>query len=351
VRGEKFVRRCADRRASFWCVLAHTDTCLLPGVSAAGVSEDLRPLTPAADAEVVCLGRPVCLPRLPSNPLGAAGPSGITRAALRLASIEPTFIATGLRVWPQAPHRVIEGPPGGRIDRGHAVPNARELYATGLRLGEGAQEHTYLVLAESIPGGTTTALSMLLALGYDAEGRVSGSMPGNSHALKSHVARQALDTAGLASGDGRADALAAVAQIGDPMQPLVAGIAVGASAKGVDVLLAGGSQMLAVAALIAALVGDLALERIAIGTTSWVVNDPSADVAGLATDINGDLPLIAANLSFARSRHAALRSYEDYMVKEGVGAGGASIAALLATGMSIEHLEACIDTTYDEVLA
>src|SRR5260370_25801692 len=90
-RGRAFAQRWAGHRPAFCCVLAHTDTCLIPGVSAAGVTEELRPFTPAADAEVVHLGAPVCLPVLPSNPLGAAGPAGITRAALLLAGVAPVF--------------------------------------------------------------------------------------------------------------------------------------------------------------------------------------------------------------------------------------------------------------------
>ena len=116
-------------------------------------------------------------------------------------------------------------------------------------------------------------------------------------------------------------------------------------------MLAGGSQMLAVAALIAALEGREALERVAIATTRWVVEDPAADVRGLATDIDAHLPVLAINLDFSRSRHLGLRGYEQFMVKEGVGAGGACIASVLATGASIETLEACIETTYDVVLA
>jgi uncharacterized protein (TIGR00303 family) len=347
-RGQGFVERWRGRPSTFWCVLAHTDTCQLPGVSAAGISEELRPLTPAADAEVVHLGSPRCLPRLPSNPLGAPGPSGITRAALRLAGIEPCFLGLGLRTWPETPCRRIPCRPGGRIDHASAVPEARTLFETGIGIGSQLPSDGYLVLAESVPGGTTTALALLLALGYAADGRVSGSVPDNAHALKTQVAHAALAAARLHPGDGRADPLGAAAEVGDPMQPFAAGAAVGAARAGVDVLLAGGSQMLAVAALIEAL--DT-LDRIAIGTTRWVVDDPAADVRGLAAEISADLAVLGINLDFSTSRHAGLREYERFMVKEGVGAGGACIAAVLASGASIEALETCIETTYDEVLA
>src|SRR5437763_213573 len=120
--------------------------------------------------------------------------------------------------------------PGGDIQSGCAVPAARQLFELGLRLGvELAADATYLVVGESVPGGTTTALALLLALGYPAQGRVSGSMPGNAHALKTRVANAALVSAGLAFGEGQLDPLAAVGQVGDPMQPLACGIARGAT--------------------------------------------------------------------------------------------------------------------------
>src|SRR5260370_7326914 len=96
-RGRACTERWAGLRPAFCCVLAHTDTCLIPGVSAAGISEELRPYTPAADAEVVLLGAPRCLPRLPSNPLAAPGPPGITPAPLHLPGTPPAFIPAAPR--------------------------------------------------------------------------------------------------------------------------------------------------------------------------------------------------------------------------------------------------------------
>ena len=319
-RGRDFVERCRGQSPEFMCVLAHTDLCLIPGLSSAGLSEELRPLTPAADAEIVALGHALCLDGVPSNPSGAPGPAGITRAALQLAGIDARFIGTGLQVWP-----------GVTCER---VLADSALVEVGVRIGR-AVEAPFLVLGESVPGGTTTALALLLALGYAADGRVSGSMPDNAHLLKSRVAHEVLASC--------PDPL----RVGDPMQPLAAGIALGAQCQ---VLLAGGSQMVAVAALIRQLAGPSALERIAIGTTRWVVEDPAADVAGLAREVSPNLPLLAANLSFAHSRHGGLRQYERFLVKEGVGAGGACIAALLATGCSLEQLHEAIDTAYDGLL-
>src|SRR5262249_16499829 len=120
---------------AFYCVLAHTDTCLRPGISAAGINEELRPLTPAADAEVVILGAPRCLRRLPGNPLGAAGPAGIPRAALEFAGWSATFVGTGLRVWPETACVRVAGEPGADITSGHAVVDVEALLEAGRALG------------------------------------------------------------------------------------------------------------------------------------------------------------------------------------------------------------------------
>jgi uncharacterized protein (TIGR00303 family) len=263
-----------------------------------------------------------------------------------LAGLDARFVGAGLRIWPETECLRVSHEPGADIQFGCAVANAQDLFDAGRTLGRDIRAD-YLVLAESVPGGTTTALAVLLALGYAAEGRVSGSIPGNAHALKSRVARAALQAAQLTRTAVRADPLLAISRVGDPMQPLATGIAMGATEAGCDVLLAGGSQMLAVAALIQALHGSL--DRVAIGTTRWVVEDPAADVPGLAAEISPALPLLAVNLDFASSRHAGLRQYEAFLVKEGVGAGGACIAALLS-GATIGSLHERIDATYDELL-
>jgi uncharacterized protein (TIGR00303 family) len=268
-----------------------------------------------------------------------------------MAALEAHFVGAGLRVWPVTACLRASETPGASIELGHAVTDAAALFEFGVHLGrDAAARADYLVLGESVPGGTTTALALLLALGYSAEGRVSGSVPGNAHALKTRVARAALEAAGITRGNTSMTPLEAVSRVGDPVQPLAAGIALGAAAMDRDVLLAGGSQMVAVAALIKALTGAAGLERVAIGTTRWVVEDPSADVSGLVREVSADLPLLAVNLDFSKSRHVGLRDYEGFMVKEGVGAGGACIAALLSTSRLLSELHSQIDAAYDKLV-
>jgi uncharacterized protein (TIGR00303 family) len=201
-----------------------------------------------------------------------------------------------------------------------------------------------------VPGGTTTALALMLALGLDAAGRVSSSMAANAHALKEATARQ-----GLAHVDSAVVArapLQAVAAVGDPMQAAVAGLALAASDR-VPVLLAGGTQMAAVLALMHALraAEGRALDprRVAIATTRWVLADPTADLPGLVAQ-RGPYAVLGSGLSFATARHAPLRRYEDFLVKEGVGAGGAAVAATLRTGATPDQLRRAAERVYRAVV-
>jgi NaMN:DMB phosphoribosyltransferase len=135
------------------------------------------------------------------------------------------------------------------------------------------------------------------------------------------------------------------------MQPAAAGLALGALQQA-PVVLAGGTQMAAVLALMAAIVrresGSLDPRRLAVATTRWVATDPSADLAGLARQLGG-IPFLAADLDFGGSRHAALRHYERFLVKEGVGAGGAALAAMLTTGIDRQQLLIEIEGVYDQL--
>ena len=60
-------------------------------------------------------------------------------------------------------------------------------------------------------------------------------------------------------------------------------------------------------------------------------------------------PSVASDLSFASSRHPPLRRYEEFLVKEGVGAGAAAVVAALATDADHARLLAAIEQVYEEI--
>ena len=177
-----------------------------------------------------------------------------------------------------------------------------------------------LIIGESIPGGTTTALAVLKALGYDA--KVSSSIPNNPIELKNQIVTSALE---------RIDSdhpYSIVAKVGDPMIPFVAGMLSSASSVS-NVMLAGGTQMAAVLAF-AEKIG-FNQENTAIGTTSYITNDKSANFTSLVSEI-ADIPAISVTPGLENSQYAGLKAFSEGFAKEGVGAGGSIISSMIKTG-------------------
>ncbi len=203
----------------------------------------------------------------------------------------------------------------------------------------------YLIISECVVGGTTTALGILTGLGIKADGKVNSSHPNCNHRQKQAIVQAGLTNAGLWPLPLELDPLKLVAAVGDPMQIVAAGMAISASRTS-GVMLAGGTQMLAVCALIQAISNfygkQVGWKRIVVGTTRWVAEDPTGDTVGLAKSV-GNIPLIATKLSFANSKYSQLRAYERGYVKEGVGAGGAAIASHLYQNWTQQHLLAAIE--------
>jgi uncharacterized protein (TIGR00303 family) len=321
------------QRPHFICVLGFTETCLLPHISAAGLTPFDRQFTALADGEFLARGVQTHYQH-PLPPLQAgASPAIISRAVVAALDIPVTLINTGLPAAPSFPCLDLGGQPAQCLTTGHALPLplVHHLWEQGLAWGKiAAQNHqlstnSYLVMGECVVGGTTTALAVLIALGIAATGKVNSSHPQCNHDQKIAVVNQ-----GLRQLPPAADPWQIVSTLGDPMQIVLAGMALAASNQ-VGVMLAGGTQMLAVYALMQALARHTnyphQIDRIVVGTTGWVANDPQADAIGLAQTIC--CPLLSADLRFGRSIYPQLQVYDQGFVKEGVGAGGSAIAAAL----------------------
>lgn len=348
-KAEEFVKRVRGKRPTFVCVIGNTETAKIPGISAAGANPEITDYTPAADMELLHYGRCKVIDGVPVTPDGIPTPALITMSSLELAELPVFVVNGGCRVLPFAPYFNVGGAPGGDVRTGQAVENPREVYEESVLLGENLAKATdFLVVGESIPGGTTTALGLLLALGFDAEGKESSSFPENPHDLKTNVVREGLSAA-RANGRRMDDVLDAVAAVGDPMMPAAAGIIAGA-ARSVPVVMAGGTQMAAVLAIVRRMEPGV-LGNLVLGTTRWIVEDKQSDMISLVTQ-SADVPILAADLNFSESKYEGLRIYETGIVKEGVGAGGSALAAILSSDgtISTESLQKKIDENYARLL-
>lgn len=348
--GQEWLDRHRGRRPVFACILGFTDTGLIPGISAAGATPAHRRYTCLADAEFLYNG-PTRQAKYPLPPLDAGvSPVLISRAVVAALDIPVYLFNGGLPETPSVPTIDLGGAPARCVTTGKALEldTVKQLWHQGLSWGEKlGREAEYLIISECVVGGTTTALALLTGLGVPAAGKVNSSHPTCNHAQKWEVVRAGLQAAGeknLAT-----DALELVAAVGDPMQVVAAGMAIAAS-RTTGVMLAGGTQMLAVYGLMQAIARSYAVpwqpEQVVVGTTRWVAEDPTGDTVGLANSI-GSVPLIATQLSFASSRFPQLRAYERGFVKEGVGCGGCAIAASLYRGWNqmelLQEIEALTD--------
>ncbi|MGC1393380.1 MAG: TIGR00303 family protein [Coleofasciculaceae cyanobacterium] len=339
--GQRWLQKYQGQSPILACILGFTETGLIPGISAAGATPKDREYTAIADAEFLVNGvTPKPKYKLPPLTAGAS-PVFISRAVVEAFNLPVYLFNAGLPHPPAVSVIDLGGMPANCLTTGNALPltTVKHLFEQGLIWGEKlATANGYVIISECVVGGTTTALSVLTGLGIAATGKVNSSHPSCNHAQKWQVVQQ-----GLQKIEENIKPLELVAAVGDPMQVVAAGMAISASRRS-GVLLAGGTQMLAVYALAQALVKQHNLEwqptEIVVGTTRWVAEDMTGDTVGLAEEI-GSVTLLSSLLSFATSRYPQLQAYEQGYVKEGVGAGGCAIAAHLYQNWNqIQLLEA-----------
>lgn len=366
----------AAKKLSFALALGATMTSDIAGISAAGITPEARRLTPAIDAEALVLGRTVDGSSIPVSPAGVVSPVVITRACLQLLGVEPTIIDCGTFVSPKINRLSPEGTetsPARCLSTGSAIDETvvKSLFEFGMVLGERlAAEHDLVAVAECVPGGTTTAMAVLTALGFDVQTLLSSSLPISNHNDRFRLVELGLQNAIADSGEFAVNPLLCVAKVGDPMQAVVAGMVATASQR-VSVVLCGGSQMIAVYSLAESFLkaasdrlseacresrhaasGEPCLQTFRsntfVATTKWVALDETADMRHLAR-LTG-APFACVCPDFSKSRHAGLNAYEQGNVKEGVGAGGAMMLTHLVAGTTDIKLMSAIDDCYDELV-
>lgn len=357
--GQRWLRHYRGHRPWLACVLGFTATGMIPGISAAGATAADRQTTALADAEFLYRGV-LPAPEYPLPPLyQGVSPALISRAVITAQQIPLRVFNAGLPIAPSIPHIDLQGSParclssGQALSQNHVESLCRQGLGWGHRLGNEAGSG-YIILGECVVGGTTTALALLLGLGFAATGKVGSSHVACNHQQKQSLVQQALNhyTQRYPKQTAQQDPLPLVAAVGDPMQVATAAMALAASCHG-GVLLAGGTQMIAVYALARAMAKHYSIpwcpEQIVIGTTRWIVEDKTCDAVGLA-NLVGDVPLLATQLSFATSLYPALQVYEAGYVKEGVAAGGCAIAATLYQNWSSTQIAQAVEALLEQWL-
>ena len=369
-KAEKFVDSVRSGNFFFTLVMSYTATCEIEGLTIAGADASKFKYTPPADAEYLHYGYCKTIDGIPMTPDGKPTPAIMTRAALESSGISHIAINAGSRVHPHLPfvETGLESGQNIRLHNAMPIESVTRAVDYGRIMGRTlAPLADCLVIGESIPGGTTTAMALLRAMGFNAS--VSSSMPENPILLKESVVGDALARYKKDGKDLKSDLFMSdvtnsdnlstytdsqkqsvyhiAAAVGDPMIPFVAGMLSSASQSS-RVMLAGGTQMAAVLAFASCVGFDS--DKVAIGTTSYVANDPSADFEGLVSTVS-DVPALAVDPCLDDSQYAGLRAFASGYAKEGAGAGGCMISAMLKSGMRGPDMMNTIDCEYERLVS
>lgn len=331
VKGKTDIVRLLSKKAVFLLVTGNTKTAEIPGITIAGANPELIKYTPPADAELLFYGRCLSINTIPATPDGKPTPALISYTALRLIKIPFFVVNSGLMIEPKVPFIDLNAPIGENIAENRAmdVGKVKEVIERAKILGKNMSKLAdVLIIGESIPAGTTTAAAVLKALGMKMA--VSSSMPENPTELKRKVVEKAIKRL---NGNDPVEVLSAV---GDPVMLGVIGISLGSEKP---VVLAGGTQMVAMANLLAKM-GEV---EAMIATTKYVASDSNADLS------MSPYPVIVSDPMLGKSKYDGLRAYEEGFVKEGVGAGGLTLTAYVR-GIKPERFLEELERDYSEIV-
>ena len=320
-----FLEFLRGKKASFLLSASVTKTCEIPDISQAGIPGKLY-LTPTLDAEFLCTKQVRSMPKIAQTPKGVPTPALITRAVHELKSFENIEILNlGLETLPKFDYfktHNFDIKASDRIDNGAKI-DAMEIFQKGLAFGQSFQTSSdYIILAESIPAGTTTANATALALGYECENYFSSSYKNNPSDIKNETIKKALENIDL-----QGDLFENLGSVSDNMIIFNAGFILGSRANNLKVILAGGTQMAAVLLTVNSILrtmgGELDSSNIALCTTKWISKDENSNIKALLEQLDFSINTYASDFDFSESSHPALKLYDQGEAKEGVGCGGA----------------------------
>lgn len=309
-------------KADFLLAASVTRTCEIDGITQAGIPGKI-PLTPTLDAEFLATQRVFSMPEVPETTKGIPTPAIITRAVHNLTPYSNIEVLNlGLDVIPQnTPLQNFDIVPSDSVASGANI-DARAVFEKGMIAGRAYElKGNYLILAECVPSGTTTAATSALALGYDCRNDFSSSFLETPDSIK----EKTIDAALLLT-EANMSNFEKLSLVSDNMLIFCAGFLLEASRR-FHVVLAGGTQMAACLLVADKLKEDVLMriksDNITLATTSWVANDEKSDIKHLLSLLSYTPHAIHTSFSFADAQIPVLKLYDDGEAKEGVGAGAA----------------------------
>lgn len=325
-----FIESLRGKKATFILALSNTKTANIEGITQAGIPGKLH-LTPTLDAEFLCTGEVHSLDNIAETPKGVPTPALMTRAVHLLCPYERVeLLNLGLEISPKVDGFKIHNfdiEPSQSIANGAKI-DAEDIFNKGLLFGKEYESlDDYIILAESVPSGTTTAMATALGLGYDAKNYFSSSFK----AVPSNIREATLKLA-LSNLNDNDNIFEVLSKVSDNMLIFNAGFIIGLNNK-TKVLLAGGTQMacvlLVIDKILKVLGKNIETSNLALCTTKWVAQDENSDIKALLELLSFEINAYYADFDFSKSEHPALKLYDQGEAKEGVGAGGALMYGFL----------------------
>ncbi|MFA6196831.1 MAG: nicotinate-nucleotide--dimethylbenzimidazole phosphoribosyltransferase [Sulfurimonas sp.] len=291
------------------------DFLLAASVTKTNHSNDIN-LTPTLDAEFITNEKLFSLKELSQTLTDLPSPALITRAVHNLAPFSTIEILNlGLDVIPK--HSTCHNfglLPSGSISEGAKI-DVRDVFCKGMDFGKSYElKGNYLILAEGMACGITTAMATALALGYDCKDDFSSN-------VEDETVSQTLS---LLNSD--MTNIEKLSMVSDNMLIFCAGFLLEASRR-FHVVLGGGLQM-AVCLLVADKLREDVFMRvkdknITLATTAWVTQNKNSDIAHILSLLSFIPHAVYTPFSFKKASIPVLHKYDEADAKDGVGAGAA----------------------------
>jgi len=318
-----FIESLRGKKATFMLALSNTKTANIEGITQAGIPGMIH-LTPTLDSEFVCTGEVRSLDNIAETPKGVPTPALITRGIHLLAPFgRVELLDLGLEVKPKVDYFRLHSfdiEPSQSIAKGANI-DAEELFQKGIEFGKGYEcKDEYIILGESVPSGTTTAMATAIGLKYKADHAFSSSFKNVPNDIREKTLKLALSNL-----EDKDDIFAVLSKLSDNMLIFNAGFILGLNNR-VPLVLAGGTQMACVLLIVNRMLqlmgGTMSTTNLALCTTKWVAKDEDSDIKALLELLKFPLNAYYSDFDFTLSSHPALSLYDQGEAKEGVGAGG-----------------------------
>jgi len=325
-----FIESLRGKKATFMLALSNSKTANIAGITQAGIPNMIY-LTPTLDSEFVCTGEVRSLDNIAETPKGVPTPALITRAIHLLAPYgRVELLNLGLEIEPKVNYFKLHNfdiNPSQSIAKGADI-DAQEVFQKGIAFGQAYEcKDEYIILGESVPSGTTTAMATAIGLRYKVKECFSSSFKEVPNDIREKTLKLALSH--IAPKD---DIFQILSKVSDNMLIFNAGFILGLNNK-TKIVLAGGTQMACVLLIVDKMLklmgGTMPSSNLALCTTKWVANDEKSDIKALLELLSFPINAYYSDFDFSQTNHPALKLYDEGEAKEGVGAGGALMYGFL----------------------